>query len=133
MQNLLRVDYEKILLLAAVIFRGDYRAPLDWNGEAVKNTRAGQAAWLNFAASYEVLPNINVGLNGYYLKQISDDQVNGDTLVNSKEEVLGVGPGVFWSSDDKKTAVWLNAYTESSVKNRFENSSRLQFRIVHAF
>lgn len=108
-------------------------APLDWNGEAVKNTRAGQAAWLNFAASYEVLPNINVGLNGYYLKQISDDQVNGDTLVNSKEEVLGVGPGVFWSSDDKKTAVWLNAYTESSVKNRFENSSRLQFRIVHAF
>ncbi|REG83942.1 hypothetical protein DFP81_105308 [Marinomonas pollencensis] len=25
MQNLLRLDYEKILLLAAVIFRGDYR------------------------------------------------------------------------------------------------------------
>jgi hypothetical protein len=108
-------------------------APMDWNGGAVNDTQAGQAFYMNFATSYEIFPGVRAGINGYYLKQLTDDKVNGDTLADSKEEVLGIGPGVFWSSKDQNTNVWVNTYSESMVENRFRNELKLQFRIAQKF
>ena len=108
-------------------------APLTWNGGAVNNTQSGQAMYMNFATSYEIFPGLRAGINGYYLKQLTDDKVNGDTLADSKEEVLGIGPGVFWSSKDQNTNVWVNTYSESMVENRFRNELKLQFRIAQKF
>ena len=34
--------------------------------------RAGDAVWANFAASYKMLPTLNLGLNGYYFQQIRE-------------------------------------------------------------
>ena len=47
---------------------------------AADDTQAGQAVHLNFATAYQVLPMLRVGLNGYYLKQITDLKVDGDSV-----------------------------------------------------
>nr|WP_249673891.1 transporter [Pseudomonas sp. PIA16] len=106
-------------------------APLDYRGLAVDDTQAGQAAWANFTASYEVLPKVSVGLNGYYFKQISDDQINGHRLEDSRERVLGLGPGLFWKISDGQ-GFWFNVYHESAVENRAKNEFSVQVRFAHA-
>jgi hypothetical protein len=96
------------------------------------STRAGQAFHLNFASSYELLEKrLHAGMNGYYLKQTTNTQVNGDGLYGSKEQVLGIGPGfVFhWSKD---THFFVNVYFETAVQNRTEGQ-RYNFRVVHHF
>lgn len=106
-------------------------APLDYQGQAVDDTQAGQAAWANFTASYEVLPRVSVGLNGYYFKQITDDRINGYRLQDSRERVLGLGPGAFWKISDSE-GMWFNVYHESAVENRAKNEFSVQVRFAHA-
>jgi len=115
-------------------FRNDKPAssgPLDYRGQSVDDTQAGQAAWANFAASYEIFPKVSVGLNGFYFKQISDDRVNGHRLEDSRERVLGLGPGVFWKISEEQ-GLWFNVYHESAVENRAKNDFSVQVRFAHA-
>ncbi len=101
------------------------------NGAGVDDVQPGQAIHLNFATSYEVLPRqLRVGLNGYYLKQITDSQVDGRN-VDGREQVLGLGPGAMYSfsPDDH---LFVNAYWETAVENRPEGF-RLVLRWTHHF
>jgi len=52
--------------------------------------------------------------------------------VASREQVLGVGPGLFWQMT-RTRARWLNAYTETAVRNRTRNSLILQAQIAASF
>lgn len=106
--------------------------PLTWKGGKVSDTRAGQLVWLNFASEYEVAPAWHVGINGYYLKQITDDKVNGDTLKDSREQVLGIGPGMMWGYS-KTATLTLNLYTETDVRNRSRNAAIVNVLFVKAF
>lgn len=106
--------------------------PLTWRGGGVDDTQAGQLVWINFASEYEVAPTWHVGINGYYLKQITDDKVNSDTLKNSREQVLGIGPGVMWGYSPTDTLT-LNVYTETEVRNRSRNTAIVNFLYVKAF
>lgn len=101
-----------------------------FNGDPVRDTQAGQAAWSNFAASYEVIPNVSVGLNGYYFKQLEDDKVNGQRLEDSREEVLGIGPGLLWKNT-KGPWLWFNVYHETEVENRAKNDFSVQARLAY--
>lgn len=103
-----------------------------FEGQAVRDTQSGQSAWANFTASYEVFPTVSVGINGYYFRQISDDKVNGNTLTDSREKVLGFGPGLFWKITEDK-AFWLNIYKETGVENRSRADYQVQVRYVHKF
>lgn len=103
-----------------------------FNGDPVRDTQAGQAAWSNFAASYEVIPNVSVGLNGYYFKQLEDDKVNGQRLEDSREEVLGIGPGLLWKNT-KGPWLWFNVYHETEVENRAKNDFSVQARLAYPF
>lgn len=103
-----------------------------YEGQPVRDTQAGQSAWSNFSASYEVIPNLSLGIAGYYLRQISDDRANGSRLSDSREKVLGVGPGLFWKISGAQ-GFWLNTYKETGVENRSKNDYALQVRYAHQF
>lgn len=114
-----------------------------WNGEnsdpargysalGADDTQAGQAFHANFAMAYEVIPNhMRVGINGYYLKQITETQMDGEDVSDTKEQILGVGPGMVYhfSQNDH---LFFNLFFESSAENRPEGE-RFNLRWVHHF
>jgi hypothetical protein len=109
--------------------------PTAFQGAPVNDTQAGQSAWLNFATSYSLTPTLRVGINGYYFKQISDSKVNGTEISGSREQVFGIGPGLMLNVNrgGKNDALWINAYSESEVRNRARNKLVLQARYAYEF
>lgn len=110
-----------------------------WNDEnnepnvpEVGTTQAGQAKHANFATEFEVLPKqLRVGLNGYYLKALENSEADGVELPDSKEQVLGIGPGALWSFGPNDH-LFVNAYFETAAENRPEGE-RYNVRYVHHF
>lgn len=96
------------------------------------STQAGEAFHANFASEYMVIENtLRIGVNGYYLKQLSDSEVNGEKLSGGREQVLGIGPGLLWSFNPNQH-LFVNAYVEVEAKNRPEGE-RFTVRYVHHF
>jgi hypothetical protein len=98
----------------------------------VSDTQAGQAVHANFAMDYEVLKNrFRLGINGYYLEQITDSQMDGHDISGSEEKVLGIGPGMVYHFS-QHDHLFCNLYFESDAENRPEGD-RLNLRWVHHF
>jgi len=95
-------------------------------------TQAGQAINANFAMDYTMVPNrFKVGINGYYLKQISDTKMDGNCVPGRKEQVLGIGPGFLYSFS-QDAHLFFNSYYETAAENRPEGT-RINFRFVYHF
>lgn len=99
-------------------------------GLDANDTQPGQAVHANFAASYEVFRNLRLGLNGYFLQQLTDDKLDGDDQANSKERVLGLGPGLKYTYE--RLSLYLNTYHETAAENRPEGFRGI-FRLSMAF
>jgi hypothetical protein len=99
--------------------------------QGANDTQAGQAVHANFTTSYGVLPSLRLGINGYYLKQFTDLEVDGDSIKNTREQVLGIGPGLLWSIS-KDAFLFFNVYFESLAENRPEGE-RYNLRFVYHF
>lgn len=93
--------------------------------------QAGQAIHANFATDYAVTPQLRLGVNGYWLKQVTDNEVNGEKVKGTREQVWAIGPGAMYSFS-KNDHVVANAYFEQDAKNRPEGT-RLQVRYIHHF
>jgi hypothetical protein len=107
-------------------------------GPAIRHVQAGQAVWANFAASYAVLPNLNVGLNGYWFRQITDDKLNGGrdpigglTARGVRSTDLSIGPGALWKVS-RKTLVMANVYLPVTVRNT-PGGFHMNLRLIQDF
>lgn len=98
---------------------------------AVSDIQAGQALHANFATEYAVTEHLRLGINGYWLKQITDTQVDGHDVSGRREKVWAIGPGAMYSFSPNDH-VFVNAYFEQNVENR-PDGSRVQMRYVHHF
>jgi hypothetical protein len=101
-----------------------------YDGLRASSIQPGQAFHANVATSYEVLKGVRLGINGYVLQQLTDDQMNGHTIANSKERVFGVGPGLVYNRD--KFWIYLNSYFETGAENRPEGT-KVTLRFSLAF
>ena len=86
----------------------------------------GQAFHTNYATSYEVMKNVRLGFNGYWLQQLTDHRIDGTDLPNSKEWTVGLGPGIQFAGK----GIWfrVNSYLETDVRNR-ASGTKVTFRI----
>jgi len=107
---------------------------------AIKSAQAGQAAWINFATSYEVLDHFHLGANGYYFHQINldlwemqDGSSNPGTQFadTGKARILAIGPGLMWSVGDHEK-LFANFYVQTTVHNG-PQANVLNLRWVHGF
>jgi hypothetical protein len=85
-------------------------------GFVFRNGQAGQAGWINFASSYEVIEGVRPGLNGFWLQQLTNDSTNGISLPGTLVEELYLGPGLDWQINKKNIANF-NVYLPISAKN----------------
>jgi hypothetical protein len=112
------------------IYNFKNRRPSDAPG-GVASTQAGQAAEVNFDASYEIAPRVNFGVNGYYLDQFEQSRVNGIHQTNSKTRYLGIGPGLNWNRSPHDNFS-LNFYAETAARNT-PLFNVIQLHWIHSF
>ena len=98
---------------------------------AASSSQAGQAIHANFTTAYAINHRISVGINGYWLKQITDTKVDGKAVSGRKEQVWAIGPGMVIGLD-KDDSIFLNAYFEQDAKNR-PQGNRFIVRFNHHF
>jgi hypothetical protein len=96
------------------------------------DTQEGQAVWVNYAASHEITRNLRLGINGYYLQQITAHEIDGHEVPNSREKVLAIGPGGMFISNNKKEICYLNFYEEVYSENRGRGLA-VVLRWLHVF
>lgn len=97
----------------------------------VDDIQAGQALHANFASEYAVTEHVRLGINGYWLKQITDTRIDGHEVSGRREKVWAIGPGAMYSFSPNDH-LFANAYFEQDVENR-PDGTRLQLRYVHHF
>lgn len=97
----------------------------------VSDIQAGQALHANFATDYAVTDHLRLGINGYWLKQITDTRIDGHDVSGRREKVWAIGPGGMYSFS-ANDHLFVSAYLEQDVENR-PDGSRVQVRYVHHF
>lgn len=115
---------------AHYLYNGKNHDPAQSFGD-VSDIQAGQALHANFTTDYAVTDHMRLGINGYWLKQITDTQVDGHDVSGRREKVWAIGPGGMYSFS-ANDHVFVNAYFEQDVENR-PDGSRVQVRYVHHF
>ncbi|MBP2673751.1 MAG: hypothetical protein H6Q84_591 [Deltaproteobacteria bacterium] len=97
----------------------------------VDDVQPGQAFHFNYSFEYEIFKNFRGAVAGYYLKQLSDDKVNGNCVDGSKEQVFAIGPAVHYIFSPN-FSMGLKTQFETSVENRPEGN-RTTFRMTYKF
>ncbi len=99
---------------------------------AVKETQAGQAIHFNWATDYEVIEkHLRLGINAYYLKQITDYKRDGNSVSDTREQAFGIGPGAVYHFS-QNNHLFFNTYFEPIADNRPEGMAFI-LRYVHHF
>jgi hypothetical protein len=109
-----------------------------WNGtngnpptsQGFTSTQAGQAVHFNATTAFEVVKNIYLGANGYYLKQLTDARADNMQLANSKEQIGAIGPGMVVVRG--KWFYYVNGYHEFGGEN-ITAGNKLVLRVERVF
>jgi hypothetical protein len=97
--------------------------------------KPGQAFHFNYAATKTLFSeNFRLGVHGYYLKQLTEDDVDGVDIPaleeDSKEQVFAIGPTAVLIN--KGNYFSLSAMFETDVENRPKGVKGV-FRFVYKF
>jgi hypothetical protein len=93
--------------------------------------QAGQAIHFNYALAYAVSDTVRLGVAGYYLNQLEEDEFDGHNVDDSEEEVFAIGPGLVWHIT--KDLTFMSAINwETHAENRPEGV-RTTFRLIWKF
>lgn len=90
------------------------------HGEPVRRIQPGQALHYNLSTSHALNDHWRLGMAMYHLQQTSADRINGHAQADSRERLLGIGPGVQWRR--RQHRVIGNYYVEGMAKNRAAGS-----------
>jgi hypothetical protein len=91
---------------------------------------SGQEFHFDYLIGYQFKP-WSIGLNGYYYKQITDDEIDGDSVADGfKGEVFAFGPAIKY--DYKNMMFDLKYQHEVSVENKPEGE-KFWVKFVYAF
>lgn len=93
--------------------------------------RAGDALWANFTASYKIRATLNLGLNGYYFRQLQNDIVDRRPSLRSETANLSLGPGLMYQPH-RHDSLFANAYLPLIERNT-TSGFHLVFRWIHEF
>lgn len=93
---------------------------------------SGRLFHFDYAASFPVSPAARLGVEGYYMKQMTDDMQNGQKVGPDgfRGQVFAIGPA--FSYQFKSFSVEAKWLRESQVKNRTQGNV-LWAKIVHKF
>ena len=100
-------------------------------GLIYRSGQAGQMIFGNFAASYKMLPNAELGVNGYALSQLRANRTNGIPVPKSRETEISVGPGarfVFNASNTLNVNLYLPVMSRNAT-----SGTQLNAQFVHRF
>ena len=86
--------------------------------------RSGSYFAGDYTIGYHVLPRIQVGLEGYFLEQFSDDKQRGAAVDSNgnRAQVLGVGTGLQYQAPSGYS-VETKVVRDTSVRNRSDGTS----------
>jgi hypothetical protein len=101
------------------------------NPNASGTLRNGDGVWLNFTASREIFKDFYFGMNGYWLKQLSNDTgLGGSQLANTQQESLYIGPGFHYTMDPKNI-VNFNVYLPVYDANALSGGYQVNMQYIH--
>jgi hypothetical protein len=91
----------------------------------------GQAIFLNFDLSFQLRQKFWLGAVGYFLQQITDDTRNGISVPDTKQRVLGIGPGALYFAPHE-FYIFTYFYFEALSRN-YPQGMRFVFRFLKHF
>ena len=105
------------------------RSIYDWSSRSgappvslgASSSQAGDQFAQNLSASVAITKQWRIGAGGYGLWQLSDTRVNDRAVAGSREQSIGIGPGLLWS--DGHATIIANLYEEVAVHNRPQGTS----------
>jgi len=92
--------------------------------------KAGQAFHMDYAIGYEIIKNQRIGVVGYYWKDVTDDEIGGQEIGDSRGQVFSFGPA--YSLNWNKLTISLKTQFEMAVKNRPQGTMSW-LRLLYAF
>ena len=85
-------------------------------GLTFDNGQAGQILYSNFDVSREVARGFAIGANGFVVRQLNDNRLNGNSLPDTKKSALYIGPGIHYDHD-RKWLINANLYLPIVARN----------------
>jgi len=66
-------------------------------GVVYRNGQAGDMIYDNFSTSYTVFGRLDLGINGFFIDQLSPNKTNGQVVGKTRESEVYIGPGLHYA------------------------------------
>ncbi len=109
----------------------DYMVPGSAPGTAAVDYRTGQQVHGDCSLSYAIKPNFQLGIAGYFLVGITDDESNGESVDDTREQVVAAGPSVQYAPL-KNLSIVAKYMFETEAENRAEGTAAW-LKLVYSF